>query len=124
MTHTDQYLQFSSHHPGLHHKLGVIRTLLDRHDRSDSIVTEVEDKEKEEENKHQALAACDYPEWIVNKVKKDRSQPKQRSPAKKQSDGERSKGLVVVPPGGGGYFHRNAIRGRAAQMGRFLTKNP
>ena len=25
---------------------------------------------------------------------------------------------------GGGYFHRNAIRGRAAQMGRFLTKNP
>ena len=24
----------------------------------------------------------------------------------------------------GGYFHRNAIRGRAAQMGRFLTKNP
>ena len=25
---------------------------------------------------------------------------------------------------GGGNFHRNAIRGRAAQMGRFLTKNP
>ena len=24
----------------------------------------------------------------------------------------------------GGYFHRNAIRGCAAQMGRFLTKNP
>ena len=27
-------------------------------------------------------------------------------------------------PPGGGYFHRNAIRGCAAQMGRFLTKNP
>ena len=26
--------------------------------------------------------------------------------------------------GGGGYSHRNAIRGCAAQMGRFLTKNP
>ena len=26
--------------------------------------------------------------------------------------------------GPGGYFHRNAIWGRAAQMGRFLTKNP
>ena len=25
---------------------------------------------------------------------------------------------------GGGYFHRNAVRGCAAQMGRFLTKNP
>ena len=24
----------------------------------------------------------------------------------------------------GGYSHRNAIRGCAAQMGRFLTKNP
>ena len=39
-THTDQYLQFSSHHP-LHQKLGVIRTLLDR---NDSIVTEEEDR--------------------------------------------------------------------------------
>ena len=92
-THTNQYLQFSSHHP-LHHKLGVIRTLLDR---SDSIATEVEDKEKEEQNICQALAACGYPEWTVNKVKKDRSQPKQKPPAKKQSDGEKSKGLVVVP---------------------------
>ena len=73
-THTDQYLQFSSHHP-LDHKLGVIRTLLDR---SDSIVTEVEDKEKEEQNIRQALAACGYPEWTVNKVKKDRSRPKQK----------------------------------------------
>ena len=25
---------------------------------------------------------------------------------------------------GGGYSHRNAIRGCAAQIGRFLTKNP
>ena len=27
-------------------------------------------------------------------------------------------------PGEGGYSHRNAIQGCAAQMGRFLTKNP
>ena len=31
-------------------------------------------------------------------------------------------GLLFDP--GGGYSHRNAIRGCAAQMGRFLTKNP
>ena len=151
-THTDQYLQFSTHYP-LHHKLGVqgrsqphslewarvpvssfflkfwsiflvfpqtllifflilalrvgesttregpgyttvgvIRTLLDR---SDSIVTEVEDKEKEEQNISQALAACGYPEWTVNKVKKERSRLKQKPPAKKQSDGEKSKGLEL-----------------------------
>ena len=29
-----------------------------------------------------------------------------------------------VEPWGGGDFHRNAIRGCAAQMGRFWTKNP
>ena len=43
-THTNQYLQFQSHHP-LHQKLGVVRTLLDR---KDNIVTGDPDKEKEE----------------------------------------------------------------------------
>ena len=41
--HTDQYLNFSSHH-SLNHKLGVIRTL---YDRCDNIVTEEADALKE-----------------------------------------------------------------------------
>ena len=45
-THTDQYLNFSSHHP-IHHKLGVVRTSLDR---SNSVVTEAKDRERKESN--------------------------------------------------------------------------
>ena len=53
-THTDQYLNFSSHHP-IHHKLGVVRTLLDR---SNSVVTEAKDRELEEEKSN----------WLSNAV--------------------------------------------------------
>ena len=56
-THTDQYLQFTSHHP-LHQKLGVIRTLLDR---KDSLITEDEDKRAEEKKLEIALTNCGYP---------------------------------------------------------------
>ena len=42
-THTDQYLNFTSHHP-LHQKLGVIKTLLDR---CNNMVSEPEDRQKE-----------------------------------------------------------------------------
>jgi len=41
-SHTDQYLNFNSHHP-LNHKLAVIRTLLER---CCSIVTEEDDRKK------------------------------------------------------------------------------
>ena len=58
-THTDQYLHFSSHHP-LQHKLGVIRTLLDR---GNDIVTEEVDRQKEEQHIVEAFTRCGYPEW-------------------------------------------------------------
>ena len=65
-THTDQYLNFASHHP-LNHKLGVVRTLLDRMDR---IVTEDIDKQKEEATIKKALDKCGYPSWSFDQVKK------------------------------------------------------
>ncbi|XP_072048492.1 uncharacterized protein [Amphiura filiformis] len=78
-THTDQYLHFQSHHP-LQHKLGVIRTLMDR---KDKVITEEADKLVEEQKIKEALKICGYPEWAfkdVNKKtanKKDQSQRRQ-----------------------------------------------
>ena len=64
-THTDQYLSFQSHHP-LQHTLAVIRTLLER---SDSIVTEEEDRKQEEEHIRTALHTCGYPDWAIRRSK-------------------------------------------------------
>jgi len=54
--HTEQYLNFSSHHP-LNHKLAVIRTLLER---CYGIVTEEDDRKKEEEHVAKAPSKCGY----------------------------------------------------------------
>ena len=64
-THTDQYLNYNSHHP-LHQKLGVIRTLLDR---KEHIVTEEADRKEEEQHVVEALTFCGYPTWTFDKVK-------------------------------------------------------
>ena len=66
-THTDQYLNFMSHHP-LHQKVGVIRTLLNR---CENLVTEEVDRRQEEEHITSALKKCSYPAWSIRKAKKD-----------------------------------------------------
>ena len=86
-THTDQYLAFKSHHP-LHHKLGVVRTLLDR---SDSIITKPEDREKEEEHVCQALKRCGYPDWSFKRVREQRKLTPEERKQKKGEKGETSK---------------------------------
>ncbi|XP_072051475.1 uncharacterized protein [Amphiura filiformis] len=92
VTHTDQYLNFQSHHP-IHHKLGVVRTLLDR---MNSIVTEEGDKKQEEEKIQQALSRCGYPRWSFKQVK-EKMANKQVKPKTKKDSNNKSKGLVVVP---------------------------
>ena len=58
-THMDHYLQYNSHQP-LQHKLGVIRTL--RH-RSNTMITERGDKEKEDAHLKKVLSISGYPQW-------------------------------------------------------------
>ncbi|XP_072018311.1 uncharacterized protein [Amphiura filiformis] len=92
-THTDQYLNYQSHHP-LHQKLGVIRTL---YNRKDSVVTEEEDKVEEEKKVQEALRTCGYPDWTFKKVKDQIQSVKPKKVSKKTDDKTRSKGMVVLP---------------------------
>jgi len=63
-THTDQYLNFSSHHP-VEHKLSVARTLLER---SQQLVTVSQDKIQEDAHVEEALRACGYPHGLSVKL--------------------------------------------------------
>ncbi len=94
-THTDQYLNFESHHP-LHQKLGVIRTLLDR---GQNIVTEESDQLVEENKVITALKGCGYPNWAFTKVKDQmKNNTKTKETKRTHKDGEKkTKGMVVIP---------------------------
>ena len=63
-THTDQYLQFDSHHPMIH-KLGVIRTL---EHRANVVISETDEREKEKAHIKSSLRKCGYPEWAFQKA--------------------------------------------------------
>ena len=69
-SHTDQYLNITSHHT-LHQKLGVIKTLLDR---CNDIVSEPEDRKKKVEQITKTLERLGYPSWTIKKVKEQQSQ--------------------------------------------------
>ena len=91
-THTDQYLNFSSHHP-IHQKLGVVRTLFDR---MNTIVTEEVDRKQEELKIKEALSRCGYPHWTFKHVKQRMENKTKKKSTKKDSD-NKTKGLVVIP---------------------------
>ena len=61
-THTDQYLNFTSHHP-LVHKQSVVCTLTNR---AKLYVTTTEDQQAKLQYVHNALRANSYKEWVLN----------------------------------------------------------
>ena len=91
-THTDQYLNFDSHHP-LHQKLGVIRTLLDR---CNNIVTDDLDRVSEVSHIEKALERCGYPKWSFDVVKRSMAS-KQISQSKRKDKNTQGKRQVLLP---------------------------
>ena len=62
-THTDQYLDFNSHHPE-EHKIGVVRTL---HQRAEAVTSDSAELKSELQHVDNALRRCHYPEWAIGK---------------------------------------------------------
>jgi len=89
-THTDQYLNFNSHHP-IEHKLSVVRTLFDR---SQSLISDSTDRHAEDLHIEKALRDCGYPDWTFQKVKK---QMKMKPSKWKQTRDSANRRLVVLP---------------------------
>ena len=92
-THTDHYLQFSSHQP-TEHKLGVIRTLTHR---ANTLVSEEDDKAEEQLHIKKVLSISGYPKWAWDLPSSKKSVPHPRT---KNTD-RRPKGHVTLPYVGG-----------------------
>ena len=69
-THTDQYLQFDSHHH-IKQKTGIIQTFRKR---IESIVTKESDRTAEENHVKMALRSCGHPEWTFKKRPSNRKE--------------------------------------------------
>ena len=70
-THTDQYLQWDSHHH-LSAKFSVIQTLSHR---ASTVCSNPELLQKEKEHLRKALTKCNYPKWALDKVEKRLNRP-------------------------------------------------
>ena len=72
-THTNQYLQWDSHHP-ISAKYSAISTLFHR---AKEVCSTKQHLKEEQDHIHQALTLCRYPSWALNRVEKKTRVPKQ-----------------------------------------------
>ena len=73
-THTDQYLHSDSHHT-ISSKYSVVGTL---HHRANTICSNRQLLQQEEEHLTEALMNCNYPIWALNRVKMKMNNPAQK----------------------------------------------
>ena len=68
-THTNQYLNYNSNHHA-RQKIGIVSTLKKRVE----LITKEQDRIEEEKTLERAFKACGYPDWVVKRKKKDKSE--------------------------------------------------
>ena len=98
-THTDQYLQWDSHHH-LSAKFSVIQTLSHR---ASTMCSNPELLQKEKEHLRKALTNCKYPKWAFDKVEKRLNRSSRQANdggnnnAQSANHVVQNKGLIVIP---------------------------
>ena len=98
-THTDQYLQWDSHHH-LSAKFSVIQTLSHR---ASTVCSNPELLQKEKHHLRKALTKCNYPKWALDKVEKRLNRSTRQvndggnNSAQPANHGVPSKGHIVIP---------------------------
>ena len=98
-THTDQYLQWDSHHH-LSAKFSVIQTLSHR---ASTMCSNPELLQKEKDHLRKALTKCNYPKWALDKVEKRLNKSSRQvndggnNNAQSANHGMQSKGHIVIP---------------------------
>ena len=80
-THTNQYLQWDSHH-AISNKYSVISSLLHR---TKDICSSQDLLEEEQIHIHRALTTCKYPAWAINRMKVKTSTPKSNNNSNKDN---------------------------------------
>ena len=90
-THTNQYLQWDSHH-SINNKYSIISTLLHR---AKNICSNKKLLEEEHNYIYKALTACKYPRWAIRRMKLKLDAPKTRQNRKNTQT--KNKGHITVP---------------------------
>ena len=98
-THTDQYVQWDSHHH-LSAKFSVVHTLSHR---ASTVCSKHELLQKEKDHLRRALTKCNYPKWALDKVEKRLNKSTRQATdggttgAQPTTNEATNKGHIVIP---------------------------
>ena len=93
-THTNQYLQWDSHH-SIANKYSVINSLLHR---ANNICSNQEQKKEELTHIEEALTICKYPSWAIQRVKvKKNIQQQNKSTKRPNNHNINNRSSITVP---------------------------